>query len=113
MRLRVSLLAGLGFPVSASSDNRSVIVLDDIQSKPHGLVSRFYTLIVIETWSKPPGFGSILSEPRLYTSIVIDLGDEDDGIFDTRCEPPGLGSTSIVIDLDEDDGADQTSSEPP
>ena len=65
------------------------------------------------TWSEPhPGLGSIPSEPRLSTSIVIDL-DHDDGIFETPCEPSGIGSTLIAINLDDDDGADETLSESP
>ena len=67
---------------------------------------------IFETASEPPaGLGPISNEPRLSTSIVIDL-DDDDGTFETPSEPPGLGSTSIVIALDYGDGIDETSSEP-
>jgi hypothetical protein len=55
----------------------------------------------------------IPSEPRLSTSIVIDLDDNDDGIFEIPSEPPGLGSASIVMDIDDDDGVDEIPSEPP
>jgi hypothetical protein len=64
--------------------------------------------IVIKTWSEPAdGLGLIPSEPCLSTSI-------DDGMIPN--EPPELGprlSTSIVIDLDNDDGIDEIPSEPP
>ena len=49
------------------------------------------------------------------TSIVIDL-DDDDGTAVIPSQPPGLDSglsTSIVIDLDGKDGIDETSREPP
>ena len=84
---------GLGSPpVSTSSDNGSVIDLDDIPSDPFGLGSRLSTSIVIETWSEPPGLGSIAREHRLSPSIVIDL-DDDYGIAGAiPSEPPGHGS---------------------
>ena len=49
------------------------------------------------TSSKPPGLGSIRSEPRLMsTLIVIDLVDEDDNeFFEILSEPPGIGSGLI------------------
>jgi hypothetical protein len=55
---------------------------------------------------EPSGPGSIPSEPRLSTSVVIDP-DDDDGIFEIPSEPPGLDSIpdeSIII---------ETWSEPP
>ena len=84
----------------------------------HGLGTVPDESIVIETWSKPP-VGSIPSEPRLSTSIVIDI--DDDGADEPSSEPPGLGlilsephlSTSIAIDLDDDDGIAAIPSEPP
>ena len=60
-------------------------------------------MIVIETWSEPPGLDSIPSEPHLSASIVIDT-NEDDRIFFVASEPPGL---------DSDDGVDAAWSKPP
>ena len=53
------------------------------------------------TLSKPPGLGSIPSEPRLSaSSIGIDLVD-DDGIDETSSEPPGISSIRLSIPDDD------------
>ena len=64
------------------------------------------------TWNEPPELGLIPSKPLLPTSIVIAL-DNDDGIFESPSEPPGLGSAATVIGINKDDGVDETSSKPP
>jgi len=82
-------------------------------SEPHGLGPIPDESI---TRSEPPGLGLIPSEPRLPTSIVIELDDDDDddGIFEIPSEPPGLlGSATTVIGIDDNDGVNATWSEPP
>jgi hypothetical protein len=61
-----------------------------------------------ETSIEPPGLGQIPNEPRLPTSIAIDLKDEE-GIFVVQNELPLPGpipneprlSTAILIDFDD------------
>ena len=91
--------------------------VDETSSEPHGLGSNPSDDDdgVDVTSSEPPRLGSIPSEPRLSTSIVIDL-DDDNRFFEILSEPPRLSSglsTSSVIDINDKDGINDTSSKAP